>query len=98
VKWEFHPEAEFEFVEAATRYESEVRGLGERFSSEVERVAKLIVDNPKLGSPVHGKIRYFLLRRFPFSVIYSVETSVIYILAVAHYSREPAYWRARIIR
>lgn len=32
MNYEFHPEAEFEFIEAAAHYESEVPGLGERFA------------------------------------------------------------------
>ena len=33
--YEFHPEAEQEFVEAAAYYEQNVTGLGQRFGSEV---------------------------------------------------------------
>ena len=60
---EFHPEAEYEFIEASERYESRVSGLGSR--------------------------------KFPFSLIYSVEGSLIWIIAVAHQSRRPGYWRKR---
>ena len=33
--YEFHPEAEQEFIEAAAFYERNVTGLGERFGNEV---------------------------------------------------------------
>jgi hypothetical protein len=33
--YEFHPEAEQEFIEAAAYYEQNVASLGERFGSEV---------------------------------------------------------------
>lgn len=66
MNYEFHLEAEFEFIEAAAHYESEVPGLGERFGDEVERVVELLIENPKLGAVVEGEIRHFVLRRFPF--------------------------------
>ncbi len=37
MKYEFHPEAEQEFVEAAHYYERNVTGLGKRFGAEVHR-------------------------------------------------------------
>jgi len=52
MNYEFHPEAEFEFIEAAAHDESEVPGLGERFGDEVERVVELLIENPKLGAVV----------------------------------------------
>jgi len=98
MKYEFHPAAEFEIIEAAAHYESEVTGLGERFGDEVERVIELLIDNPKLGAPVEGEIRHFVLRRFPFSVVYAEVGDILYILALAHGSRRPGYWSERMGR
>ncbi len=95
MNYEFHPEADLEFVEAAARYEAEVPGLGLQFAAEVERVIELIVERPDLGAAVHGEIRHFVLRRFPFSVVYFVHDESVYVLAVAHGSRAPGYWRSR---
>ena len=49
MRLEFHPEAELELIEAALYYELEVPGLGERFESEVRRVADLLLDRPEIG-------------------------------------------------
>ena len=68
MKYEFHPEAEQEFVEAAARYEAEVPGLGERFGTEVLRVVELLLANPEIGAHIEGELRHFVLRRFPYSV------------------------------
>jgi len=38
----------------------------------------------------------FLLWRFPFTIIYSDQQSVITIWAVAHGSRRPDYWTGRL--
>lgn len=79
MKYEFHPEAEFEVIEYAARYESDVPGLGERFGDEVERVVELLRENPKLGGPLDGDIRQFVLSRFPHSVIYAIINDLLYI-------------------
>ena len=44
MKYEFHPEAEAELYEAASRYELEISGLGFRFADEVERVIQLLLE------------------------------------------------------
>lgn len=98
MNYEFHPEAELEFIESAAWYESEVPGLGLGFGEEVEHVIQLLLDNPELGALVDGDIRHFVLRRFPFSVIYAVVGQLIYVLAVAHGSRAPGYWKSRVVR
>ncbi|MEO8467879.1 MAG: type II toxin-antitoxin system RelE/ParE family toxin [Gammaproteobacteria bacterium] len=95
MNYEFHPKAELEFVEAAARYEAEAPGLGFQFGAEVERVIDLLLDRPELGAPVHGEIRHFVLRRFPFSVVYFVSGNSVHILALAHGSRAPGYWLSR---
>ncbi|HMN46589.1 MAG TPA: hypothetical protein PKE27_18580 [Povalibacter sp.] len=46
-----------------------------------------------MGARVDENLRHFVLRKFPFSVVYAVAGDMIYIVAVAHGSREPDYWR-----
>jgi toxin ParE1/3/4 len=96
MRYEFHPEAEQELYEAASRYESEVPELGRRFADEVERVIQLLLEHPELGSRLDDALRHFVLRRFPFSVVYAVARDLVYIVAIAHGSREPDYWRRRV--
>jgi toxin ParE1/3/4 len=96
MKYEFHPEAELELCEAALRYESEVTGLGVRFGDEVERVIDLVVEQPEMGARVDENLRHFVLRKFPFSIVYAVVGDLVHIVAVAHGSREPEYWRLRV--
>ena len=66
MNYEFHPEAEQEFLEAAARYEAEVGGLGERFGAQVYRVIELLLENPELGAPIEGQLR---IRAQAFSVL-----------------------------
>lgn len=81
---------------AAARYESEVPELGFRFADEVEGVIRLVLEHPELASRLDDDLRHFVLRRFPFSVVYAVASDVVCVVAVAHGSREPGYWRSRV--
>lgn len=92
----FHPEAELEFVEAVSRYELEVPGLGRQFRDEIRHAIDLIAENPEIGAPVAENLRCFVLRRFPFSVVYGAMPYLVYIVAVAHGRRRPGYWASRV--
>ena len=96
MKYEFHPEAELELYEAALRYESEVTGLGVRFGDEVERIVSLLLEHPQMGARIDENLRHFVLMKFPFSVVYAVADDLVYVVAIAHGSREPEYWRLRV--
>ena len=95
MRYEFHPEAEQEFVEAAAYYERNVRGLGERFGSEVRHAIERLLEYPELGSPIDADLRRLLLTRFPYFLIYSFTADLLRVVAVAHSRRRPGYWRTR---
>lgn len=98
MNFEFHPGAEEEFIEEAARYESQVPGLGVRFGAEINRVIELLLENSRVGAPLGGDLRNFVLRRFPHSIIYTVIGDTLFIVAIAHGSRKPGYWRSRTVR
>ena len=99
MQFELHSEAREEFLGAASRYETEVPGLGGRFINEFDRCMALLLDSPAMGSPVGQKLRRFVLDdHFPFSVVYAVLGATLYVVAVAHGSRRPGYWKHRAPR
>lgn len=98
MKVEFHPAAAEEFVETTVFYERSVSGLGDGFIMEVESVVDRLQAHPQIGQRVSDACRRIILARFPYSLIYSVETDRIWIVAVAHHRRRPGYWRERIDR
>ncbi len=98
MKAEFHLEASAEFQAASVFYEKEVPGLGEAFISEVESVVELIEAHPAIGKPINDVFRRAVLVRFPFFVIYCVESEELLIIAVAHQRRKPGYWQGRADR
>ena len=91
----FHELAEVELNEAAQYYESEVTGLGVAFLAEVERSIKQMRDHPEAAPFILKFVRRKLLRRFPYSIMYSVIDNTVRILAIANQKRRPFYWRGR---
>jgi plasmid stabilization system protein ParE len=91
----FHPEAEAEMRAAARWYEERRPRLGEAFLRSVERAVAAVQDNPSIGAAIGSGLRWFLLRRFRYAVIYTVANDSLVILAVAHLRRLPGYWRER---
>ena len=98
MEWEFHPEAEAEFIESASYYEGEVPGLGRRFGRVVSEALELLLENPEIGSTQTDELRSFVLGSFPYSIIYATHGNLLFVLAVAHGSRKPGYWKSRLSR
>ena len=80
-------------------YEAAVPGLGERLWRDIQAVVDLISDYPEIGEQVRrtrGLVRRFPLRHFPFFLIYRRHDDHLQIVALAHTSRKPNYWKARL--
>ena len=91
----FHPEAEPEFLAAARYYEDCERGLGVDFMIEVYSAIQNIMDYPAAWTIIEGDVRRYLTNRFPFAIVYSIEPSAIFILAIMNLHRDPDYWKQR---
>jgi plasmid stabilization system protein ParE len=92
---EIHEDAENELKAAATFYEERERGLGLSFLQRFSQTLDEIVTQPLAGTIVINDIRRRLLRQFPYSLVYRIESQRIFILAVSHWSRKPGYWKKR---
>ncbi len=88
-------EAEREILEAVEFYHERVGGLAAEFYAEFCRARAEIEAFPELWGNVSGGYRRKLLKRFPYGVIYRIEDEQVLIVAVAHLSRHPDYWRNR---
>ena len=64
MRYEFHPEAEVDLVETILYYESQARGLGERFAAEVRHAIEQLLTHPKIGAPDEEGFRKWLLDTF----------------------------------
>jgi plasmid stabilization system protein ParE len=96
VKLVIVPAALVELGDAADFYSATANlELGLAFVAEFERGVNAILANPKVGAVFRGARRRYLLRRFPYSIIYQVNSDDIRIIAVAHQRRRPGYWAGR---
>jgi toxin ParE1/3/4 len=93
--FDFHPKAETELLEAIAYYESCAPGLGEDFSLEVYSTVRNILSYPHAWPIVEDDVHRCLTSRFPYGVLYSIESDSVSILAVMHLHRHPDYWKHR---
>jgi len=92
---EFHYDADKEVKAAAAYYEERLIGLGSDFLDEIEQGLRRIQQFPLLWPVYEGEYRRYLLKRFPYGLIYRIETEKIFIIAIAHLHRKPGYWKDR---
>ncbi len=69
----FDPDARSEFLEAIKYYENCQHGLGRRFRYFVESATKKISETPFIYRILKAPFRRYLLPKFPYSIIYSIE-------------------------
>ena len=90
--------AQLELGNASEYYELEVPGLGARFKEEVKRGIRQIHEYPDAWAKERDDVRRYLLHKFPYKILYSIEDGYVYIIAIAHCHRCPYYWIDRIIK
>lgn len=91
-----HPEAQREYRSAVAWYRQRSPSAARRFVAEVDRVVTQIGAHPESYGWHDDEFREAMVRRFPYVVLYRVRpTGDVLIVAVAHTSREPGYWRGR---
>jgi toxin ParE1/3/4 len=77
-------------------YEERRPGWGARLFDAVSHTFELIERHPEIGSPRRSPAtRQLLVRGFPYVVAYRIRPDDVYVIAVAHTSRRPGYWKNR---
>lgn len=91
----FSKYAKLELEDAVSFYELQQSELGKRFKNEVKKAILRIAEYPTAWSTEKGEVRKCLLHKFPYKLLYSIESDHIFIIAVAHQHRKPNYWVER---
>jgi toxin ParE1/3/4 len=87
--------AQSEIAVSARFYLEESIYAAADFLDEVDEATRLIGDQPTLY-PLHSDhVHVKQLDRFPFPVFFRIDPDEIYVLSIAHNSREPNYWKSR---
>ena len=87
--------AEEEFNDAIEFYESREAGLGLKLRAAVVKALAEILKDPE-RSPARGRFRKYLVPIFRFKIYYEISDDGLNVVAIAHPSREPGYWKKRI--
>jgi plasmid stabilization system protein ParE len=88
-------EAVAEAEAAAEWYTARSAAAAAGFEAELAEAESAIRTLPNAWPPYDHGTRRYLLRRYPYEVVYRVEPTRILIVAVAHAHRRPGYWRDR---
>jgi plasmid stabilization system protein ParE len=90
-------EAQVEFDEAFDWYEQQQSGLGLDFLNCVTALIEQISLIPESCEVVFQDIRRAVVQKYPYSILYYLETEQIVVIAVFHSKRNPKIWQKRII-
>lgn len=93
-----HPEAEIEQYDATVFYDRIDLELGDDFDRAVRFAMDQLAEHPQRFAIVDeaSGCRGALLRRFPYRVIIHQNFDGWYVVAIAHSSRMPGYWKDRL--
>ncbi len=92
----FDSAAKSELIEAALYYDEQLAGLGDAFGRAVEFAISKVAAEPSRFPVVIDSIQRCRVTRFPYCIYFHVMSDVLYIVAVAHHSRHPDYWKGRL--
>lgn len=96
-----HEAAAEEAIDAAAWYEQEHAGLGMEFARALEAVLDLLEEGMVRPAKMPGAAgargaKRLILRRFPYDLVVQELSDEVLVVAVAHQSRRPGYWRGRM--
>lgn len=95
MRYVFHPQALTEYADAVQYYAEQRLEVAQAFVDAIEDAVYRIRESPTRYVAIDEDVRRCMTRRFPYGILYTIEQDYILILAVAHCSREPGYWKSR---
>lgn len=91
----FHPAALADALEAKSFYQERDVDVALAFEELLSLALDRIEAAPERWPPYLDGTRRYLLRRYPYAIVYEVRAEEVRVLAVAHQRREPGYWQGR---
>ncbi len=92
----FHRLAAREYRSARDWYAERSPDVAEQFRTAVDRAVERIAADPNALPPLGAKYRRVRVIRFPYALVFrQLAPQTIKVVAIAHTSRRPGYWRRR---
>jgi plasmid stabilization system protein ParE len=92
----FFEEASEEVEEHRAWYRERSEAAESAFLREVDHAIEMVSEAAYRWPRYIAGTRRYVFPTFPFSLVYFVESEVINVVAIAHGSRRPGYWRERL--
>jgi plasmid stabilization system protein ParE len=94
----FHPEADAEFIDAASYYGERSLIVGIEFIKVIDEAIAWITEMPHAAPAWPGRpnVRRRVVSKFPYAIVYVVESAAIRIIAIEHAKRRPGRWLHRL--
>lgn len=89
------PQADAELDEAAAWYAERSKGVAAEFVRVIDAAFSAIQRNPLEFPVVYREIRRAVVRRFPYTVLFTESAEEIVVLSVFHSRRDPKRWQSR---
>jgi|SRR6056297_712791 len=97
-KFRLSRQAEQDVLEGYLWYEKKRKGLGDEFLQEIDRAEKAIVSNPgTFPFRYKKKLRGFVIRRFPYLILYILDNDNIIVFSVFNTRQNPERLKGRVI-
>ncbi len=97
----YHPEAEAEFLAAIGWYEDQWSGLGGELLTELRLIEIAVSEHAETFPPAFDaddeSVRQARVHRFPYRMVFFEDhQGALFVVAVAHSSQRPGYWKTRL--
>jgi len=95
MRFALHRLARKEVGDAAAFYSERNASIAARFLDALERVLHQVARNPHRYRLIEPNLHQTRIPGFPYVLIYRIDGSEVFVLAVKHDRRRPDYWRDR---
>lgn len=93
MKVQFTAAARTEAMEAFDYYFERSERVAARFMDCLESATNWLSKHPTTGMRLSARTRRYLMKTFPYLVVYRIETDALWIIGVVHEKRDPVNWR-----
>ena len=93
MKVKFSDIAHQEYLDAINYYNTQRDGLGYEFAIEIDEGIQNIKLYVSAWQKLSTRLRRYLIKRFPYGIIYSYEDNIITVVSIMNLHQKPKNWK-----